>query len=1241
MKILLLKIFYRSLSLLMLTILVLAGLSYYLLNSEIGAKLILNQAKDYLAENFSFYLDYESVSGTLTEGLSFTQLELANSQFSLQTQAFDSTWTLWPLFSKEVRLQTLRLDNPVLSLNDNSEINGVNGVNGVNDSAQTQERTVIGSLETLFSLPFALRIDAFEALEPEFLYAQEPLGFNRVYGGFSLNTERLAANELNIEDDDYSLTSAFAMQAENFLLDGNLDWTLNNTATQALTANGFSGALFFSGDINSLEISHELLQPIQMASNGNLSTGIVDGTGLNFSFEHSLGNLSDLTPLPQIISSVTGTLLTHGSTELIFLDADLSLQSEQFSPIALLLSGEYENNLLNFETISVNSPEINLVAVAELTTQPFSFEADWQLNELQLDNYLDAFVLSDVNGGGSFYLDGTGDSALRLSFLDANLNNYELTASGEINFNDNTLSSIDLLIVTNNNRLNLSGSIAETLSVDWLIDAPDLAVWLPALNGEIQGSGVISGEVDNPIISGSLQADNLHYLTDGIQLRLKNLRADILTRQENYQFSFSANNLDADIAGTQLRARETLLNLNGSLSEHHGELSLADEDLDVQLAFDGAYTNNSWEANVQNSIFDIGYGHWQLQNPMEVMLTTGAVTISPHCWSYLDAELCLNGNVLDQAFTFNAELNDFPLVYLNTAEIMTQLDNAELNQIFSSKPGKLTDLQNSRDFYLPQNTFTRGTLTAELRAEGSTTALQQADFILDLQTEALELNLFLAQEDDNQSVQPDIRTFAITTNDLGLARDNNNLTGNANLSVYHLENTGLDVQGDFNFTASMDAAENLQGDLRLNFSRLDWLEALLPDIRNTRGELSGDLQLSGTIDQPKFISNLQLQNGRFEMPEYGINPDQVTIEFSSNAAQELLINASARSGNGELELIGNADSLYSSARNFQLDLQGQNFTLINNPGTKILISPDIRLSYEADILDLQGTVVVPEMELDIRENTTVLLNEGTNVSRDVVIVNAPPEQSRLVNNSSLGNIREIPVTANLDLILGENVHFQGLGLDLMLNGELQAQQELNRPLLTYGDISISQGNYEIYGQSLDVSNGKLIFFGNLANPALDIRAYRQGSNIQAGVQINGTLLNMQSQLFSTPTLPDSEILSILITGKSFNDTDSVDQNNLLGAITSLGINRGQGGITDTIRNQLGLDALALNSQADLQQSTLGLGKYLTPNIFMNYEIGLYEKESILSLDYILNDRLRLEVESGISQSIDMTFTIEK
>jgi len=218
--------------------------------------------------------------------------------------------------------------------------------------------------------------------------------------------------------------------------------------------------------------------------------------------------------------------------------------------------------------------------------------------------------------------------------------------------------------------------------------------------------------------------------------------------------------------------------------------------------------------------------------------------------------------------------------------------------------------------------------------------------------------------------------------------------------------------------------------------------------------------------------------------------------------------------------------------------------------------------------------------------------------------------------------------------------FQGLGLDLILSGNLQAQQDINRPLLVYGDISISEGFYEIYGQRLTVSNGKLVFFGNPANPALDIRANRQGSNVQAGVQINGTLRNMQSQLFSTPTLPDSEILSILITGKSFANTNDQEQGNLLGAVASLGINRSQG-LTNTIRSELGLDMLALNSSSNIDQSSIGLGKYLTPDIFMHYEVGLFESKSTLSLEYILTQRLRLEVESGISQSIDMTYTVEK
>ena len=44
---------------------------------------------------------------------------------------------------------------------------------------------------------------------------------------------------------------------------------------------------------------------------------------------------------------------------------------------------------------------------------------------------------------------------------------------------------------------------------------------------------------------------------------------------------------------------------------------------------------------------------------------------------------------------------------------------------------------------------------------------------------------------------------------------------------------------------------------------------------------------------------------------------------------------------------------------------------------------------------------------------------------------------------------------------------------------------------------------------------------------------------------------------------------------------------------------------------------------------------------MRYDIGLFDRENVLTLDYILTERLRLEVETGVSQSVDLTYTVEK
>jgi len=143
-----------------------------------------------------------------------------------------------------------------------------------------------------------------------------------------------------------------------------------------------------------------------------------------------------------------------------------------------------------------------------------------------------------------------------------------------------------------------------------------------------------------------------------------------------------------------------------------------------------------------------------------------------------------------------------------------------------------------------------------------------------------------------------------------------------------------------------------------------------------------------------------------------------------------------------------------------------------------------------------------------------------------------------------------------------------------------------------------------------------------------------------GVLMNGTLKNISSQLFSTPALADNEIISVLVTGKRFSEIGQQDSNALLAAIASLGIDRSQG-LSNQVRSKLGLDVLSIDATDDINNSVLTIGKYLTPDIFIRYGVGLFDNESKVAVDYTLSERLKLQAESGEYQSVDIIYSVER
>ncbi|MDG1850604.1 MAG: translocation/assembly module TamB domain-containing protein [Gammaproteobacteria bacterium] len=202
------------------------------------------------------------------------------------------------------------------------------------------------------------------------------------------------------------------------------------------------------------------------------------------------------------------------------------------------------------------------------------------------------------------------------------------------------------------------------------------------------------------------------------------------------------------------------------------------------------------------------------------------------------------------------------------------------------------------------------------------------------------------------------------------------------------------------------------------------------------------------------------------------------------------------------------------------------------------------------------------------------------------------------------------------------------------------EQSIDRPMLAHSELAIPNGSYSLYGQRLSIENGKLLFLGNPLNPAVDIRAVRQTSNALVGLQLNGTIRNLQGQLFSVSGLPESEILSLLVTGRSFQNAGNQEGANMLNAIALLSLEKGNG-LTNSVRKGLGLDMVDISTSNDYRDSALGLGKYLRPNLFMRYDIGLFDRENTLTLEYILTERVKLEVQTGVSQSVDLTYTVEK
>jgi translocation and assembly module TamB len=321
-------------------------------------------------------------------------------------------------------------------------------------------------------------------------------------------------------------------------------------------------------------------------------------------------------------------------------------------------------------------------------------------------------------------------------------------------------------------------------------------------------------------------------------------------------------------------------------------------------------------------------------------------------------------------------------------------------------------------------------------------------------------------------------------------------------------------------------------------------------------------------------------------------------------------------------------------------LSGKDFRTADIPEAQVDISPTLDFKLDDRDITLDGDINIPYAKLRPRN-----LSNTAQVSTDQVIV----------GQNEVAREDRWRIHAKVNASMGDKVDIQGFGLSGRITGSVTMVDEPGHFTTGSGELQIVDGLYTVYGQKLGIDRGRLMFNGGpISNPALDIRAIRKPahpetvlpgqSEQQVGVVVRGTLRDPSVSLFSSPPLPQSSLLSYLLTGQL---PATPSQSPLLGQpSTDTGEALAYSGgefIAQQVGNQIGLSDVSIQNVSTgigTSAPSLFIGKYLSPRLYVSYGAGILQSINTVRIRYTLSTRWMLEAESGAANSADLIYTLE-
>lgn len=387
---------------------------------------------------------------------------------------------------------------------------------------------------------------------------------------------------------------------------------------------------------------------------------------------------------------------------------------------------------------------------------------------------------------------------------------------------------------------------------------------------------------------------------------------------------------------------------------------------------------------------------------------------------------------------------------------------------------------------------------------------------------------------------------------------------------------------------------------------MDWVGPLIHPSLSTGGKLSFNARAQGTVDHPDMQGELTGTRLSISEPGYGVRLVDGDLKARFNGSELMIDELTLRGKEGELNATGKV--LFPSAKRLptvNVDFRATQLGLLDRPNWELNADAEGHFSYERGKAGLQGSLNVNKARIGLLERGAPALSE------DIVIKGRTPKTEREQGS-------RIALDVSVDLgkdfrirTLGEHSLFDksgsGLrkliplynnGIDASLRGNLDIRTDSKGKPLAEGRIRVRDGAYTFMGKPLEIKRGTLRFDGEIDNPALDILARNEQTEVKVGVSVTGTAKKLRAILVSDPEVPEQEKLSWLLFGRGGEAVD-----------------------------------------ASLSKGTSGgmFGMQLSDKFYVGYDQGAGATSSAVTLYGRLTDRLTIEARSGSVSAIRLFY----